>query len=161
MLNFLKAYTDGKVREAANRTTEALALYDPKGMTEAQIQIDEKSMDEIGKRVAHTTTQYNDAKKLLDQAINLNNQRLHAAELIQSKIDAAQTGDSAAAQTASLNTLVNQIESAQSEIENFKTDASDIKSLLDDLISAYTAASTKLKNERQDLAPGRTGERKS
>jgi chromosome segregation ATPase len=151
-LQFMAAFASQKVKDAAKSATAALVAFDPKGATEAQISLMDGQLDELGKKVAGTQRQYGDAKDHLAAAMRLNAQRLSAAESLQSQITA---GD--ASKQASLDKLLDIIEQAQPELNQFKEDESDVASYLSELQTAYNAAAAKLATARHDLGQASRG----
>lgn len=152
MLGFLTAFASQKVKDAAKSATEALVAFDPKGATEAQISLMDGQLNELGLKVAQTKRQYDDAKKLLDTAVNLNATRLTAAERLQNDIA---NGD--ASKETSLNNLLNVIEQAQPELEALKRDEREVKAYFADLQTAYNSAADKLKTARHELGQAQRG----
>lgn len=146
-LPFLSAFASVKVTAAAKGATAALVAFDPKGATEAQIVLMEHSLDELGKKIAGSQRQYNDAKVALATATTLNTQRLTAAESLQAD----------PAKADSLNKLLEIIEKAQPDLERFRSEERDVGKYLADLRAAYDSAATKLKNARQQLEQAQRG----
>lgn len=145
-LHFFGSYASTKVKDAAKSAVDALVAFDPEGATQAQIDLMEKSLDSLGLKLSDVKRQYDEAKAHLDAAAKLNDTRLAAAELLQQQISA---GD--ASKQKSLDSLLTIVEQAQPELDGLKKDASDVKSYLDELQTAYSTAAEKLKAARRQL----------
>lgn len=146
-LGFLTAFATQKVRSAGQAATTALVAFDPKGATEAQLDLMDQQLDQLGQRVAATQRQYSNAKLALEAAQRLNTQRLTAAEALQ--------GDPS--KQASLEKLLDIIEQAQPDLSRLKQDESEVKEYLADLQAAYSAAAEKLKGARHELEQAQRG----
>jgi chromosome segregation ATPase len=144
--SFFRSYASTKVQDAAKSAVDALVAFDPEGATQAQIDLMEKSLDELGVKLSAVQRQYDDAQGHLDSATKLNATRLTAAETLQGQIAAGDTS-----KQQSLDTLLSIIEQAQPELDALKKDAADVKNYLAELQTAYSTAAEKLKAARRQL----------
>lgn len=151
-LKFLGSYATQTVREASKALVDTLVAFDPKGATEAQISLMTDQLDQLGKKVAATQRASNEASKRYSEASAIYANRISAAELLQSQVDAGKTEVQ-----VSLDTLLDLIDVSSTELGELKTDADATATYLAELRAAYTDAAKKLQGARRELASAERG----
>jgi chromosome segregation ATPase len=148
---FWKAYGQAKGDDANNVALHTLAKYDPKGLTEAQLNLDKDGLSKLADHVAELQTQHDAALQAFNASTALNNQRLHAAENLQAQIATTTDPAKLAELNKSLATLLDLTESAQTEIDEHKQDADVAQRDLVSFQQALTDAGTKIRAEKHTL----------
>lgn len=151
MMSFIRNLVGVKTDQAVNSAVEAIVRWDPKSATEAELRSMEQNLDQLGMQVAQARAAYDREKREADAIVALSNQRMAAAEQIQTRM-AAETDPARKAELErSLTTLVGMLEQMAPDVEREKQDAVDASEFLEMLESTYQQAGQKLKTARSDL----------
>ncbi|QIK38882.1 hypothetical protein GWK36_13825 [Caldichromatium japonicum] len=151
MLNFIRHFLGVKTDQTVQKGIEALVRWDPKGATEAELRAMEEELDALGVEVAQARAAYERERQEADAIQSLLDQRLSAAELLQSQIAAETDPGQRAALEQSLNTLLDLLEQMTPEVERERSEAQEAQEFLAMLERAYTEAGAKLKEARHQL----------
>ena len=150
-LRFIGNLLGVKADQAVNAGIEALVRFDPQGATEAELRSMEQHLDDLGQQVAQARQAYDREQHEADAIQTLSQQRMAAAESLQSQVTAETDPAKKAALERSLGTLVGMLEQMAPEIDREKRDAVDARGFLDMLESTYAEAGGKLKAARSEL----------
>jgi len=134
-----------------NSAIEAIVGWDPKSATEAELRNMEQNLDQLGMQVAQARVAYDQEKREADAIMALSNQRMAAAEQLQSHIAAEADPRRKRELGASLSSLVGILEEMAPDVEREKQDATDAREFLEMLESTYQQAGQKLRLARADL----------
>ncbi|MBK1694342.1 hypothetical protein CKO09_06250 [Chromatium weissei] len=151
MFNFIRHFAGVKTDQAMQVGIEALVRWDPKGATEAELRAMEQRLDELGLEVAQARAAYEREKKEADAIQILLNQRMAAAELLQTQIAIEFDATRRTSLEKSLNTLLDMLEQMTPEVEREVSEATDAQSFLAMLETTYADAGSKLKAARSQL----------
>ena len=89
MLAFIRNLAGVKTDRAVNSAVEAIVRWDPQSATEAELRTMEQHLDQLGLQVAQARQSYEREKREADTIQALSQQRLAAAEQLQSRMEAA------------------------------------------------------------------------
>jgi hypothetical protein len=140
-------------KHAENVFTEVqqfIVTLDPETATEAQIEEFNKKLTQASEELAKAKLDYQKEQKEADAIVALYNQRLKAAEILQSRLATATDQDKAALES-SLGSLVGMIEGMTAEVDREKQEADDAKSIMDELLKFVEESAETLKQARQRL----------
>ncbi|MBV5308152.1 hypothetical protein [Chromatium okenii] len=151
MLSFIRHFAGVKTDQAMQVGIEALVRWDPKGATEAELRAMEQRLDELGLEVAQARASYEREKKEADAIQTLLNQRMAAAELLQTQVAVEFDAARRASLEKSLNTLLDMLEQMTPDVEREVAEAADAQSFLAMLETTYADAGSKLKAARSQL----------
>jgi DNA repair exonuclease SbcCD ATPase subunit len=151
MLAFIRNLVNVKTDQAVNNAVEAIVRWDPKSATEAELRTMEQHLDQLGLQVAEARQAYEREKREADTIQALSQQRLAAAEQLQSRAEAAADPAQKAELERSLTTLLTMLEEMAPEVEREKQDAADAQDFLATLQQTYEQAGSKLKSARSEL----------
>lgn len=151
MLSFIRHFAGVKTDQAMQAGIEALVRWDPKGATEAELRAMEQRLDELGLEVAQARASYEREKKEADAIQTLLNQRMAAAELLQTQIAIEVDSTRRTSLEKSLNTLLDMLEQMTPDVEREMSEAADAQSFLAMLETTYSDAGGKLKAARSQL----------
>jgi DNA repair exonuclease SbcCD ATPase subunit len=130
---------------------EALVRWDPKGATEAELRTMEQHLDELGLEVAEARATYEREKKEAVAIKTLLDQRMAAAEMLQSQ-SAAEADPARKAQIEkSLGTLLDMLEQMAPDVEREARESEEAQDFLAMLEKTYADAGGKLKAARAQL----------
>ena len=151
MLAFIRNLVGVKTDQAVNNAVEAIVRWDPKSATEAELRTMEQNLDQLGLQVAEARQAYEREKREADAIQALSQQRLAAAEQLQSRAEAATDPAQKSELERSLGTLLTMLEEMAPEVEREKQDAADAQDFLNMLQQTYEQAGSKLKSARSEL----------
>jgi len=151
MLAFIRNLVGVKTDQAVNNAVEAIVRWDPKSATEAELRTMEQHLDQLGLQVAEARQAYAREKREADAIQALSQQRLAAAEQLQSRVEAATDPTQKSELERSLGTLLTMLEEMAPEVEREKQDAADAQDFLNTLQQTYEQAGNKLKSARSEL----------
>ncbi|KAB0680159.1 hypothetical protein [Aureimonas leprariae] len=151
MLSFIRNMVGVKRDQAVNGALEAIVRWDPKSATEAELRTMEEHLDTLGRQVAEARVAFDKEKREADAIQRLSQQRMAAAETLQSRMDAETDPAKKGEVERSLSTLVGMLEEMAPEIEREKQDETDAGEFLRSLEEAYNQAGQKLKGARDAL----------
>ncbi|MDJ0389547.1 hypothetical protein QMO56_15625 [Roseomonas sp. E05] len=152
MLAFIRNMVGVKTDQAVNSAVEAIVRWDPKSATEAELRTMEQHLDALGLQVAEAHQSFEREKREADTIQALSQQRLAAAEQIQSRAEAESDPAKKAELERSLATLLTMLEEMTPELEREKQDAADAQDFLNTLQQTYEQAGAKLKSARNELS---------
>ena len=151
MLAFIRNLVGVKTDQAVNNAVEAIVRWDPKSATEAELRTMEQHLDQLGLQVAEARQSYDREKREADAIQALSQQRLAAAEQLQSRAAAEADPAQKGSLEQSLATLLTMLEEMAPEVEREKRDAADAQEFLTTLQTTYDQAGAKLKSARAEL----------
>jgi len=151
MFSFIRNLVGVKTDQAVNNAVAAIVQWDPQSATEAELRTMEQNLDELGRRVAEARMAYDRERREADAIQQLSQQRMAAAEQLQSRMDSETDPSRRADLERSLATLVSMLEQMAPDIDREKQDATDAAEFLRQLEDTYQAAGRKLKTARDDL----------
>ncbi|MFC7556030.1 hypothetical protein ACFQU7_33090 [Pseudoroseomonas wenyumeiae] len=151
MLAFIRNLVGVKTDQAVNNAVEAIVRWDPKSATEAELRTMEQHLDQLGLQVAEARQAYEREKREADTIQALSQQRLAAAEQLQSRAESATDPAQKGELERSLSTLLMMLEEMAPEVEREKQDAADAQDFLNMLQQTYEQAGSKLKAARSEL----------
>jgi chromosome segregation ATPase len=151
MLKFMSNLIGVKFDKAAQNGVEALVRWDPQSASEAELRTMEQHLDALGREVAQARVSYDQESKEAVAIQALSQQRMAAAEQLQSQAAAETDPARKAALEKSLETLVNMLETMAPEVDREKKEAADAKEFLQMLETTYADAGGKLKSARSAL----------
>jgi uncharacterized protein YdaT len=120
MLTFFSNLVGVKADKVMQAGVEALVRWDPQSASEAELRTMEQHLDDLGRQVAMARQSYDKEQKEADAIQALSQQRIAAAEQLQSQIAAESDGTRKAGLERSLETLVTMMEQMAPEIEREK-----------------------------------------
>lgn len=151
MLNFFRNLIGVKADQAVQAGVEALVRWDPKGATEAELRSMEQHLDELGLEVAEARASFEREKREADAIKALLNQRMAAAELLQTQASAETDPARKTQIERSLTTLLDMLEQMAPDVEREAHEATDAQDFLAMLEKTYADAGAKLKAARSQL----------
>lgn len=151
MLKFIRNFAGVKAGQAMQAGVEALVRWDPKGATEAELRTMEQHLDALGLEVAQARAAYEREQKEAVAIKTLLNQRMMAAEMLQTQLTAEFDPTRKAQLNKSLNTLLDMLEDMAPEVERETSEAVDAQEFLAMLETTYADAGGKLKEARRQL----------
>lgn len=162
MLGFLKAFTKTKIEDAGEALAGAIVKYDTEGATEATIKMMDDNLNQILKEAGEARFEHQKEQREADEIVKLYNQRLQAAEVLQTQI--GESGDNTA-KVASLSTSLEKLlillEEMREDVEREKQEAIDAKEMLDELKVTASEAADTLKDARSELKKAKQGMKKA
>ena len=151
MISFIRNLVGVKTDQAANAAIEAIVRWDPKSATEAELRTMEEHLDKLGMQVAQAQQAFEKENKEARVIQDLSQQRMLAAERLQTQA-ASETDPSRKGELErSLATLVGMLEEMAPEVDREKEEARDAEEFLKMLRQTYDGAGGKLKNARAEL----------
>src|SRR3954454_23379468 len=151
MFTFIRNLVGVKTDQAVNGAIEAMVRWDPKSATEAELRTMEQHLDELGRRVAEARIAYDREKREADAIQLLSQQRMAAAEQLQSRLQSETDPGRKAELERSLATLVGMLEQMAPDVDRERQDAQDAGEFLRSLEETYEQAGQKLKGARDSL----------
>lgn len=152
MLTFIRNLVGVKTDQAVNSAVEAIVRWDPQSATEAELRTMEQHLDELGRQVAQARMGFDKERREAEAIQTLSQQRMAAAEQLQSRLQAETDPARKAELERSLGTLVSMLETMAPEVEREKQDATDAAEFLHALEETYQQAGQKLKSARDTLS---------
>lgn len=149
MFKFLSRIGKQKVKQAGESITEAIVKFDPESATEAAIEMMDEQVSELSLEAAKMRQEYEREQSEADAIRKTYNQRIDAAQHIQSQLETAK-GAKKTELNNSLETLLNSIDEMTSDVEREIQEADDAKAVLTQIESALEMAADKLKTARSD-----------
>jgi chromosome segregation ATPase len=150
-LSFFRNFAGVKADQVVQRGIEALVAWDPIGASNADLIGMEKSLSDLALQVTQARTAYEHAQAEADQLEDSQHTSLAAAKILQDKIAASTDAAEQARLTASLTTLVTQLEKTTPDIESHLADAKQAKEWFDQISDAFAAASEKIRTAKADF----------
>ena len=151
MLKFIRHFVGVKADQAVQGGIQALVRWDPQGATEAELRTMEAHLDELGLEVAQARQTYLREQQEADAIQTLLNQRMAAAELLQTQLAVETDYQRRGTLEQSLNTLLNMLEQMTPDVEREASEAKDAQDFLAMLEQTYADAGNKLKEARRQL----------
>jgi chromosome segregation ATPase len=151
MFTFIRNLVGVKTDQAVNGAIEAIVRWDPQSATEAELRTMEQHLDELGRRVAEARIAFDREKREADAIQLLSQQRMAAAEQLQSRLQAETDPGRKAELERSLGTLVGMLEQMTPDVDRERQDAQDAGDFLRSLEETYEQAGNKLKGARDSL----------
>jgi chromosome segregation ATPase len=148
---FIRNLIGVRTRSTINNCIEALVRIDPRGAIEAELQTMEDQLDQLGIQVAEARVVLEQRRKEANCIKELYNQRLYAAESIESKINETSDDIRRLDLEQSLTTLVNMLEKMGPDIEHEVREAQEAQEFLQVLEKTYAETGSKLKAARLEL----------
>lgn len=138
---FFKNYGIQKAKDLSNLLGEAIVRFDPEGATEAAIAEIEEKFDKLNLAFSTAKRAWEKENKEAEVIVALYNQRLAAAEHLQTMPEKAEA----------LNQLVTILEEMQGDVEREKLEAQDAKQYMDELEGLVKQYAEKLKSARHTV----------
>lgn len=151
MISFIRNLLGVKTDQAVQGAMESLVRWDPKSATEAELRTMEQHLDDLGRQVAEARAVYDREQREADEIKKLSNQRMAAAEHLQTQLNGEADPARKAALEKSLETIVSMLEEMAPDIEREERDAVDARQFLEMLEKSYADAGVKLKSARAEL----------
>jgi DNA repair exonuclease SbcCD ATPase subunit len=151
MISFIRNLVGVKTDQAVQGAMEALVRWDPKAATEAELRTMEQHLDQLGRQVAEARQAYDRERREAEAIARLSDQRMAAAEQLESRAQADADPARKSELERSLATLVGMLEQMAPDLDREKQDAEDAGSFLNMLEEAYNQAGQKLKSARDAL----------
>ncbi len=139
--SFLKHFAQEEAAHAGQTALEALVAFDPVGASEAQIAQTAELLEKVSLQMERARDDYEREQSEADAIAKLYNQRLAAAHILE--------GDPS--KEASLNSLLKQIEDMLPDVTREKQEATDAKTLFDELEQATRTTAENLRTARANL----------
>lgn len=143
--NTVKNFGAVKTEKAGVGIVEALASFDPEGMSEAGMRQMEEQVDELALETAKAKQEWQKEQAEYEEIQKLYEQRMAAAEALQEQIETNPNAE------ASLLSLLDMIEKMAPEIEREKEEAVYAKELFDELEAATREAADGVKTARAEF----------
>jgi DNA repair exonuclease SbcCD ATPase subunit len=151
-VSFISNLLGVKTDQAVESLITTLVQWDPQSATEAELRTMEDHLDELGRQVAAARTNFDKEKREADAIQLLADQRLAAANQLQTELDQTSFNTVRKAEIErSLTTLVNLLEEMAPDVDREKQDATDAAEFLQMLRTTYEDAANKLRNARSAL----------
>ncbi len=150
-LAFIKNLLGVRKDNLVTNAIEAIVRMDPKAATEAELRTMEENLDRIGRAVADAQIAFDKEKREAEAIVAMFNQRLAAAELLQTKILGEDNATTKAGLQKSLEDLLGLIEGMHDEVAREKQDAADAEQFLNELQTSYSEAAGRIRTARADL----------
>lgn len=150
-LAFIKNLLGVRKDKVVASAIEAVVRMDPKSATEAELRTMEENLDRIGRAVADAQIAFDKEKREADAIVAMFNQRLAAAELLQTKVLGEEDPAAKAGLQKSLEDLLGLIEGMHEDVAREKQDAVDAEAFLAELQTAYSEAAGRIRTARADL----------
>jgi len=147
---FVKNFGKQKVTQTGQSLVQMLAGWDPDTASAAEIEQMEERLDKLTTQVAQARQSFQKEQEEADAIEKLYDQRMKAAELLQSKLEQA-TGPQAAELETALAELVDMLESMQPDIEREMEEAKEAEAFMKELEEVATLSAAKLKTARKTL----------
>lgn len=145
---FLKHYGKTKLVDGVQALNDAIVSFDPVGASEAEISSMEENFDNVNREFSRAKADWQKEQKEADEIVALYNQRVAAAEHIQTQLEA----DSENTQlTSALDQLVAALEEMAPDVDREKEEAADAKEVVDELEATVTMYAEKLKSARSTM----------
>jgi chromosome segregation ATPase len=151
ILNLLGVKTD----QAVNGLISTIVEWDPQSATEAELRAMEENLDALSQQVSQARMAFEREHKEAQTIQTLANQRMAAAEQIQTQLQATTDPGRQAELERSLATLVGLLEEMAPDVAREKQDAADAQEFLNMLQQTYQNAGAKLRSARSDLERAR------
>jgi len=153
-LAFIKNLLGVRKDNLVTNAIEAIVRMDPKAATEAELRTMEENLDRIGRAVADAQIAFDKEKREAEAIVAMFNQRLAAAELLQTKILGEDNATTKAGLQKSLEDLLGLIEGMHDEVAREKQDAADAEQFLNELQTSYSEAAGRIRTARADRQLG-------
>jgi chromosome segregation ATPase len=148
---FIRNLIGVKADNTFQAALDAIVRWDPEGASDAQLLTMEQNLDIIGRRVEAARQAYDKERQELETMEALSQQRMSAADLLHSQMDAEADPSRKATLKASLEKLVAMLEEMAPDVEREKKDAQAAQEFLESLEQSYNDAAAKLKTAKADL----------
>lgn len=145
---FIKHYGVNQFKQLSGALNDAIVAFDPEGATEAAIAEMEENFDKVNKEYSIAVQEYKKEQAEADAITKLSDQRIAAAEHIQSQLES--DPDNAQLNEA-LEQLVTALEEMAPDIERETDEAAYAKEVMDDLKLTVDMYAQKLKEARTAL----------
>lgn len=143
--NTLKHFGKAKADSTGATIEQALAKFDPEGMSEAGMRQLEENVDNLATETAQARQEWLKEKTEYDEISKLYEQRLQAAEILQGKVEKGEATEQ------SLMTLVQMLEDMKPEIQREKEEAEYAEQIFKELEESTKQAAEQVKNARVEF----------
>jgi chromosome segregation ATPase len=151
MFSFVRNMIGVKTDQAVNSAVETIVRWDPKSATEAELRTMEQNLDALGRQVAEARMAFDKERREAESIHTLSQQRMAAAEQLQSRLAAESDPTRKSELERSLATRVTMLEGMAPDVDRESRDAADAEEFLHSLEATYQQAGQKLKSARDDL----------
>ena len=149
--SFFKSYAKVKTSDGFQAISEGIIKADLSGATAAQLDMYDQKLAELSSKTSSAFADYQREQAEADNARQAHNTKVAAAQNINGKIQ--QTTDEAqkASLSASLNSLLDEIDADKINVQREVKEAEDAKAIYDSYKSSLDAIALKLSTARQAL----------
>ena len=151
-MGFFSVFAKKKVESSVESFADLLIKFDPETATAAQIELIEGNLDKVSEECATARQEFLKEKKEADVIDKNYNQRLAAAEILQTKILKSEDDSVKAEFETALTELVGELEEMAPEVEREKEEAKEAEGILDDLVEMTKDAADLLKTAKKTIA---------
>ena len=149
-MGFFSSYGKTKAEDLRNSIVGVLANWDPEGASEAEIDEMNDKLVQVSEQCAKAKNAMVKEKNEADAIVKLYNQRVDAANLLKSQVDAETDTTAKASKEKSLNTLLDTLEKMAPDVEREKQEAVDAEDFFKYLEGITISAAEKLKTARSE-----------
>lgn len=146
--NIIKLFSQAKSDQMANKFVETLATIDPDTMSDAAMLELEEKFDQITKEVAAAQLDFQKELKEAQQAKQLHNDRLKAANIVAEQLKIEPNNEKLNAQ---LSELVDLLEQSEADVIKEESEANEAEVILNELQTMANEIATQLKTLRKQL----------
>lgn len=151
MLNFLSKLLGTHVEKGKNTIVETLIKMDPKSASEAEIKVMEENLDKITKELAGANVDMNREKAEYIAAKQLHEQRLQAADKLESMIANSSSNEEKTRNEEALAKLMDIIEEGYETLQREKTEFEESQAMYNQLDEIVKELANNLKVARSNL----------
>lgn len=151
MFSMLKKFGVNKLKSSIDNASQAIILSDLDTAGEVSVEMEEEKLDKISIEYQKAVAEYQREKKEADEIEKLFNQRMSAAEMLNSQLEAEVDEEKKSNIEKSLIKLLDVIEKLRPDVERELEEAKDAKVFMDDLKVEMEAAAESLKQVRSQI----------
>ena len=152
---FLKHYGVNKATEVLEDFTSAVVAFDPETASKAQIAMMEAELKKLGNRLAEAEAEVQREHRETQAIEQSYQQYLQAAQLLQGKLEAAESDDKRAELELSLTKVVEKLEQLKPEIERERQEDQEVELWRTELRSSFEELAQKVRQAQGELTSAR------
>ena len=150
-MSFFGAYLGVKTDHAVTEAVNTVVSMDPTGATEAQLRLMEADLDKSGRDLATAKQQFDHDNAELGKIVDLQHQRMAAAETLQTQYAAAADEATKSSLEKSLSTMLDMLEKMTPDVAHAQEQAKSAHDFFDMLQQTYATKGEQLKTARSGL----------
>jgi hypothetical protein len=154
MLGFLRALGGAHGKKAIQGVTDAIVAFDPETASEAQLDVMEKGLDEVGRQLSKFRADSIREQMEADAAKVKFDRFATAAQKMNGQYEVETDAAKKAALGESLNKLITMLEEAKTVYDQEAAEAVEAKALLDESETVYRERAEALKTAQANLKKG-------